>query len=82
MKYAFAGRKQALIRIRLLRQPDDKVLFELSDDGIGYDPAAARSGMGSRLIKALVAEMGGSFTIARVDGTVFTAQLALARALA
>jgi two-component sensor histidine kinase len=79
MKYAFADRPQGLIRVRLLRQPNDLVLFELADDGIGYDPAAAKAGMGSRLIKALVSEMSGTFTIERINGTLFRAQLALTR---
>ena len=79
MKYAFADRPQRLIHVRLSRQSSDLVLFEIADDGIGYDPAAAKAGMGSRLIKAFVNEMSGTFTIERMNGTLFRAQLALTR---
>jgi two-component sensor histidine kinase len=78
MKYAFDGRDDGHIRIRLLDRPDGKVLLEVADDGVGYEPVAAKTGMGSRLIKSFVSQMDGTYATEQAQGTVFTALLSIA----
>lgn len=78
MKYAFVGRNDGHIAIRLLRRPDRQVLLEVADDGVGYEPVGAKTGMGSRLIKSFVGQMDGTCRTERAEGTHFTALLSIA----
>jgi two-component sensor histidine kinase len=77
MKYAFVDRADGHIRIRLLQRPDGKVLLEVADDGVGYEPVATETGMGSRLIKSFVGQMDGTYGTERAQGTAFTALLSI-----
>jgi signal transduction histidine kinase len=71
-KHAGAGR--ACVR---LSYGDGDVRLEVSDDGAGFDPAAASGGYGLRGMRARVTEAGGRLTVrsAPGDGTSVTVQV-------
>jgi two-component sensor histidine kinase len=71
MKYAFPEGRAGTIRVRFAREGDSFVL-EVADDGIGLPPEgemdqappgrpAAGAGLGTRLLRALAAQLRGSF---------------------
>jgi two-component sensor histidine kinase len=78
MKHAFPDEREGAITIRFYREEDD-FLLTMSDNGVGLaerlpEPQGEglrRSGMGSRLVRALTAQLGGHIeTSARSgDGT-------------
>ncbi len=72
IKHAFPeGRKGKLtISFRKLEDGHNAEL-KLADDGVGYDPAQASKGMGSKLLAGLVAQIGGSFELTFDHGTAF-----------
>jgi two-component sensor histidine kinase len=43
----------------------------VSDNGVGFDPAAGSRGIGRRLIEALTKQMGGSEKTEAADGAYF-----------
>lgn len=76
-KHAFSGPGSVVIG---LERKDGTYVFTYSDDGRGYDTTApARSeGLGSRIIAALVAQIGGTMeTRSGPGGTFVTIRLAL-----
>lgn len=77
LKYAFADRGGGRIEISL--KPIDELRGRLvvSDDGVGFDPEAVEAGMGSRLIRAMTAQLGGTSAYANEKGTRYTADLNL-----
>ena len=77
MKYAFDTRQDGRIEVRLQKLSTGRVRLEVSDDGIGYVPAGARSGMGTRLIKSFVSQMSGEYRYEQANGTVFIAEISL-----
>jgi len=77
MKYAFDTRQHGRIEVRLQKLSTGRVRLEVSDDGIGYVPAGARSGMGTRLIKSFVSQMSGEYRYEQAGGTVFIAEILL-----
>ncbi|QRM47310.1 histidine kinase dimerization/phosphoacceptor domain -containing protein [Rhizobium sp. BG4] len=77
MKYAFDTRQDGRIEVRLQKLSTGRVRLEVSDDGIGYVPAGARSGMGTRLIKSFVSQMSGEYRYEQAGGTVFIAEISL-----
>ncbi|HTV70117.1 MAG TPA: cache domain-containing protein [Rhizobiaceae bacterium] len=77
LKYAFAERGSGTIKLALKDQGDGRVQLVISDDGVGFEPEASSTGMGSRLIKAMVLQLDGTYSY-RVDGgTIFEADLAI-----
>ena len=77
MKYAFGAREGGRIDVRLQRLSGDRLRLEVSDDGIGYVPTGARTGMGTRLINSFVSQMGGEYRYEQAEGTVFVADITL-----
>lgn len=72
LKYAFPEDRPGTVRVRFLRE-DDEFVLTVADDGIGLPeegdldrapPAAPPrgSGLGTRLLRALAAQLRGSFT--------------------
>ena len=47
----------------------------ISDDGVGFDPAIASNGLGSRLIRAMLVQLDGSSRYEVGNGTRFVATL-------
>lgn len=76
-KYAFAGRDGRL-SVTLTDDGDGRATMTISDDGPGMDPDATRTGMGSKLIKGLVAQIRGTYAYSCDGGTVFTMTFPLA----
>lgn len=77
LKYAFP-QGGGSIRISLKRVDAGFAELVIEDDGIGFDPETALSGMGNRLIKGMVTQMDGTYAYAAAAaGTRFTARLRL-----
>jgi len=77
LKYAFPDGRSGTIRVSLKSLSPERCRFTVSDDGVGFDPEAARHGMGGRLIKAMVAQLQGSHSYSSGHGTVFSAEIAV-----
>lgn len=75
LKYAFPERRKGHIRIALTRLPDGDVRFTVSDDGVGFDPAQPSTGLGSRLIRAMVMQLGGTSQYSFDHGTTFEVKI-------
>jgi len=69
LKYAFPDERDGNVTVRFRREGDAFVL-EVNDDGVGIatDRLAVDAGLGQRLIRAMVAQLGGTYTIAPDDG--------------
>jgi two-component sensor histidine kinase len=78
MKYAFDGRNSGRLDIGLTAVGDGYAELVLKDDGPGYDGSTERPGMGSRLIRAFVDQMRGSYSFEKASGTTFRARLKIA----
>lgn len=57
LKYAFPEGKAGTIRIGLKAEPGETVRLTIADDGVGFDHAAARPGLGTRLVKAMLRQL-------------------------
>ena len=77
LKYAFADRRTGKITIRLEPIGEGRALLVIADNGVGFDAAAVRTGMGSKLIKGVVDQLDGSFAYDFDNGTTFTLDFAL-----
>lgn len=77
LKYAFPDGREGTIEIRLERRGGDRVRLSIADDGIGVGGEPADAGMGSRLIRGMVTQLGGTYAYADGDGTRFVAELTL-----
>lgn len=70
LKYAFPDGRTGTVAIDF-RQVGGECLLIVRDDGVGMDPAAPPrgTGLGRRMVRALVAQLGGGFTTGPVaDG--------------
>jgi len=77
LKYAFPDGRTGNISLSFKRLEQSRAKLSIRDDGIGFDPDAGTSGMGSRLIKAMVMQMDGTHTYGVDNGSVFEAELAV-----
>ena len=77
LKYAFPDGRRGSIELSLERVSEDQVRLSIVDDGIGFREAEGTAGMGSRLIRGMVTQLGGSYTYTGEDGTSFIAELVL-----
>ncbi len=78
LKYGFPDGRDGKISVGLKSTSDERCTLTVSDDGIGFDPEATKSGMGGRLIRAMVTQLGGTFSYAAADaGTSFGADIAI-----
>jgi two-component sensor histidine kinase len=75
LKHAFRGRPSGTIKISLHRQEDGKVAVAVQDDGAGFDHSLSSNGLGTRLIQAMVLQLGGTSTYTVDGGTRFEALL-------
>lgn len=77
LKYAFPDGRKGTIRIGFTQNPDGQPVLTIADDGIGFDQEQTAKGMGTRLIKAMVMQLGGTQRYERDAGTLFEATLAV-----
>ena len=75
LKYAFPDGRSGSIRLALERLSDERVRLSIVDDGVGFGEPQSTAGMGSRLIRGMVTQLGGTYTYTGADGTSFIAEL-------
>ena len=75
LKYAFPDGRAGKLSVGLTQKPSGGLSLVIADNGVGFDPGAGNAGMGTRLINAMVLQLGGSYSYTRADGTVFEATL-------
>ncbi len=69
LKYAFPEGKQGTLIISL-KQVDDKMVLEVRDDGIGYEPNDIHpNSFGQKMIGSLVKQLGGTMEADTTSGT-------------
>ncbi len=73
LRHAFPGREEGRVRVALADQGDSGYLLTVTDDGIGLEAGKAasssrREGMGSSLVEALTAQLGGKMTVSSSPG--------------
>lgn len=78
LKYAFPDGRKGTIRIGMAATQPLMARLTIADDGIGFDPETVASGMGNRLIKGMVTQLGGTSSYQRNGGTVFVADIRIA----
>ncbi|WP_158625952.1 sensor histidine kinase [Arsenicitalea aurantiaca] len=76
-KYAFADGRPAVIDIQLSEQHDGRAHLIVRDNGTGMTEEESPKSMGMRLVKGIVAQMGGEYEFRNEDGLVFDAKVAL-----
>lgn len=72
IKHAFPTGEPGRIMVALEELEPDVARLKVSDDGVGYDPTVQSVGMGNRLVRSLVAQLGGTSTVDAGAGTTFT----------
>lgn len=77
LKYAFPEGRDGAIELRLERLAEDRVRLSIVDDGVGFREQPENTGMGSRLIRGMVTQLGGTYTYTGEDGARFVAELTL-----
>jgi len=77
LKYAFPDGRRGSISLALQRLSDERARLSIVDDGVGFGDAKGTAGMGSRLIRGMVTQLGGDYTYGGDDGTSFVAELVL-----
>ena len=71
-KYAFLGRTNGNLLIEMFGELKGPINIVIKDDGPGMVSSTETKGMGYRLIKAFVTQLGGEFKLAGGHGTCFT----------
>ena len=69
LKYAFPGRQQGSVRIKLERQTSGILRLEVSDNGIGKSGEIQGTGFGGQLISLLTRQLNGSMKEEIKNGT-------------
>lgn len=59
LKYAFPADRSGTVLVNFKRQ-DDNFILEVGDDGVGRPPPSEKSGTGTKLIRALSQQLGGT----------------------
>ncbi len=69
LKYAFPDKRKGHIHIKMY-EDEDQLYFEVSDDGIGYDPDETKrhQGLGMRLIKSFARRLNATVEIRSTEG--------------
>jgi two-component sensor histidine kinase len=74
-KYAFPYQETGAIRVRL-EQDNKAILMSVADNGAGLPPDFdSRPGLGMRLVRSLVKQLGASLTFAGSPGATFVVRL-------
>lgn len=72
LKHAFAGGRAGRLGVAMGETPDGTIRLVVADDGPGYAPDRTPRGMGSRLIEAFAAQLGGTAEIDADGSTTVT----------
>lgn len=79
LKYAFPDGRKGTITVTLRDKGGGRCQLIVADDGIGMgEVSEPPSSMGLRLVRGVVAQMGGTYTFVTDGGTRFEGELALA----
>jgi two-component sensor histidine kinase len=79
LKYAFTDGRKGTITVTLRDKGGGRCELTVSDDGVGMaDVPETPTSMGLRLVRGVVAQMGGTYRFVSEQGTSFEADLALA----
>ena len=77
IKYAFQDRTPGKIHVSIKAAGPGRADLVVSDNGVGLSTDGTTPGMGTRLLKGVVAQMAGTYTVASDDGARFSANVAL-----
>ncbi len=77
IKYAFKDQPDGEIRVSIKAAGPGRAELVVSDNGVGLSPETTIPGMGTRLLKGVVAQMAGSYTVTSDGGAKFSANVAL-----
>nr|WP_306263836.1 cache domain-containing protein [Pararhizobium sp. IMCC3301] len=75
LKHVDVNKPDTLISISLKRLTEDVAKLVIADNGPGFDPANDPTGMGTKIIKGMVMQLGGSHTYTFDDGTIFSTEI-------
>jgi two-component sensor histidine kinase len=70
-KHAFPQGRGGAISVQLGRAGAQQAMLRISDNGIGYDPAAQSKGTGSKLVSALCRQLKAEPRVIIQGGTIF-----------
>lgn len=71
-KHAFAARGGGLLHVAIAETPQGMIRVVVADDGPGFPANRNGSGMGTRLIEAFAAQLGGSVAVDSTGSTTVT----------
>ena len=71
MKHAFTATTNGHVDVSIMRLNAETGELRISDNGPGYVPSKEDRGMGSRLIRALVRQLGNDYGYSKENGTTF-----------
>ena len=71
LKYAFPDDRAGLITVTFDLDEVGRLHLAVADDGIGFDPASARKGGGTRLVRSLVQQLHGQLERSGPPGTAY-----------
>ena len=71
-KHAFTPRGGGRLHVAMAEAPGGMVRLVVADDGPGYIPASRPAGMGTRLIQAFAAQLGGTVEVDGAGSTTTT----------
>lgn len=80
VKHGFPDGRVGRISIDLVALDDARARLTIRDNGVGFDPTSQSKGMGTRLIRGLVAQMEGQHSIEAAEGTRFVLWFPLVQA--
>jgi two-component sensor histidine kinase len=81
-KHAFMPGERGHIDVSLRLLSDRDAELRISDNGKGYDTTAPATGIGSRLVRGLVAQLDGDVEMLSATGTTFRLRFKLSRKVA
>ncbi|HEY2482191.1 MAG TPA: histidine kinase dimerization/phosphoacceptor domain -containing protein [Caulobacteraceae bacterium] len=73
-KYAYPGGETGAIRVKFARD-GDRLLLSVRDDGPGMPEAPGPGGLGMRLVRSLLDQLGGEFRVHPGEGAAFEISL-------
>lgn len=77
IKYAFKDGQSGTIRVSIKATAPGRADLVVSDNGVGLSAENTVPGMGTRLLKGVVAQMAGTYSVTSDGGARFSANIAL-----